>query len=278
MLFLLVVQTNLNWSIILAIGEDRPVFVYMKETNQETPITKYNLQELTWRDFLRVFMPLIIIVLVPLGYGLWRTIYGYSSFGPAAAAAWGKTWFFISGILVIFLLLYTYRRLKRAHTWINVYTWGLKFHFPPGRQRILKWNEIVGITSYSINKSFLRSVRRKKHYMFLYSERYRPLQVHPGIKDHEGLKKIIKKHTYKRLQPRLSQAFLKGKTLPFGDVSISKEKLILPKVEVPWDYIEGISVEKGVFIINLTEKNTIEIPIRKIINLEILIHLIKTEI
>jgi len=61
-------------------------------------------------------------------------------------------------------------------------------------------------------------------------------------------------------------------------VTVSKEKLILPKVEVPWDYIEGISVEKGVIIINLSEQNTIEIPIRKIVNLEILIHLIKTEI
>jgi len=66
-------------------------------------------------------------------------------------------------------------------------------------------------------------------------------------------------------------------------MSISRPKrillsFILPKVAVPWDYIEGISVEKGVFIINLTEQNTIKIPIRKIINLEILIHLIKTEI
>lgn len=250
----------------------------MKESNQETPITTYNLQELIWRDLLRVFLPLILIVLVPLGYGLWRTLYGYSSFGPAAAAAWGKTWFYISGILVIILLLYTYRRLKRAHTWIQVYSWGLKFHFPAGRKRILKWNEIVGITSYSINKSFLRSARRKKQYLILYSERYRPIQVHPGIRDQEGLKKIIKKQTYKLLQPLLAQAFLNGKILPFGDVSISKKRIILPKVEVPWDYIEGISVEKGEFIINLTEKKTIEIPIRKIINLEILLHLIKTEI
>jgi len=250
----------------------------MKEINQENPITKYHLQELTWRDFLRVFLPLIVLVLIPLGYGFWRTLYGYSSFGPAAAAAWGKIWFYIAGILVILLLLYTYRRLKRAHTWIHVYSWGLKFHFPPGRQRILKWEEIVGITSYSIKKSYLRLTKRKKNYLILYSERYRPLQVHPGIQDHEGLKKIIKKHTYNKLQPRLSQAFIKGKTLPFGDVMISKEKLILPKVAVPWDYIEGISVEKGVFIINLTEQNTIEIPIRKIVNLEILIHLIKTEI
>ncbi len=250
----------------------------MKESQQETPITKYHLQELSWRDFFRVFLPLIIVVLIPLGYGLWRTLYGYSSFGPAAAAAWGTTWFYIAAVLVILLLLYTYRRLRRAHTWINVYSRGLEFHFPPGRKQRLKWDEIVGITTYSINRSLLRLGKRKKHYTILYSERYRPLLCHPGIKDLEGLKKIIKKHTYKHLQPKLAQAFVKGKTLPFGEVSISKEKLILPKSEVPWDYIEGISVEKGLFTVNLTAKNVIEIPIRKIVNLEILIHLIKTEI
>lgn len=250
----------------------------MDNKNQQTPITRYHLQELAWRDFVRVFLPLIILVLLPLGYGLWRTLYGYSSFGPAAAAAWGTDWFFIAGILVIFLLLYTYKRLKKAHTWINVYAWGLIFHFPGGRKRTLKWDEIMGITSYSINKSLFRLAKRKKHFMILYSERYQPVLVHPDIKDNEGLRKIIKKHTYSNLQPALAQAFTKGKTLPFGEISISRDKIILPKTEVPWSYIEGISVEKGVFIISLTEKNTIEIPIRKIVNLEILIHLIKTEI
>jgi hypothetical protein len=250
----------------------------MKKTHPDTPITKYQLQELSWRDLFRVFLPLIIIVLIPLGYGFWRTLYGYSSFGPAAAAVWGRSWFYIAGILVIFLLLYTYRRLKRAHTWIDVYSWGLDFHFPPGRKQRLKWEEIVGITTYSINRSLFRLAKRKKQFTILYSGNHRPLQCHPGIKDQEGLKKIIKKHTYKHLQPKLSQAFIKGKTLPFGVVSISKEKLILPKTEVPWEYIEGISVENGIFIVKLTANNIFEIPIRKIVNLEILIHLIKTEI
>lgn len=250
----------------------------MNEINQEVPITKYHLQELGWRDFFRVFIPLIIVVLIPLGYGLWRTLYGYSSFGPAAAAAWGKSWFYLAAFLVILLLLYTFRRLKRAHTWIDIYSWGLEFHFPPNRIKKLIWEEIVGITSYSVKRSLLKPGKRKRHYLVLYSERYKPIHSHPGIKDQDGLKKIIKKHTYKHLQPKLAHAFKQGKTLPFGQVSISKEKLILPNSEVPWDYLEGIAVEKGSFIVKLTAKNTIEIPIQKIINLEVLIHLIKTEI
>ena len=151
-------------------------------------------------------------------------------------------------------------------------------NFPLGRKRTLKWEEIQGITSYSVSRSFFRLFKKTKHYLILYSDKYKPLLCHPDLKDREGLKKIIKKQVYQRLKPKLFQAFKNRKTIPFGSVTISKDKLILPKVEIPWEYIEGISVQKGVFIVNLTAKNAIEIPIRKIINLDILIHLIKTEI
>ncbi len=175
----------------------------MKESNRETPITKYHLQELTWRDFFRVFLPLIIVVLTPLGYGLWRTLYGYSSFGPAAAAAWGKTWFYISGILIILLLLYTYRRLRRAHTWINFYSWGLELHFPPGRKRILKWDEIVGITSYSINKSILRSAKTEKTFP---DPVFRTLPSFTGPSRFQRSRRVEKDHQETHIQNATTQA------------------------------------------------------------------------
>lgn len=250
----------------------------MKGSRPKNPLTKYYLQELGWQDLLKVFLPLIILVLTPFGYGFWRTLYGYSSFGPAAAAQWGRTWFLISGGLVILLLLYSLRRIKNNQTWVKIFPWGVQLNSPPGRKRALKWEEIQGITSYSVSRSFLRLFKKTKQYLILYSEKYRPVYCHPDLKDREGLKKIIKKQVYQLLKPQLLQAFKNGKTIPFGSITISKEKLILPKVEIPWDYIEGISVQKGNFVINLTAKNSIEIPIRKIINLDILIHLIKTEI
>ena len=127
--------------------------------------------------------------------------------------------------------------------------------------------------SQSINKTFLGLINRKKDHTTLYSKTYRPLRIHPGLKDRNGLVKIIKKHTYQNLQPKLQKAFSQGKTIPFGGVSISRSKLTLP-----WDYVEGIKVHQGVFLVNLTEKNTLEVPIRNIINLEILLQLIKSEI
>ena len=141
-----------------------------RNTRQETPITVYSLQELVWKDLLRVFLPLVCLVLIPLGYGLWRTLYGYSSFGPAAAAQWGKTWFLIAAILTVFVLLYAFRRLKRAHTWVKIFAWGLKIHYPLGSVKKLPWDEIQGITSFSINKTLLGLVNRKKDHTILYSK------------------------------------------------------------------------------------------------------------
>jgi hypothetical protein len=104
------------------------------------------------------------------------------------------------------------------------------------------------------------------------------LPCHPGIQDRAGLKKTIKKQVYNRLRPSLLQTFQRGEIIPFGDISISKQKLLLPNKEIPWEYIEGISVQKGLLILKLSAQKQIKIPIRDIQNIEILIHLIKTEI
>jgi len=250
----------------------------MKKPDLGTPITKYVIKELRWSDLLRVFLPLLLAVLAPIAYGFWRTLYGYSSFGPAAAAAWGRTWFLIGGFLVLFLLFFSLSRLKKAHTWIEIYKWGLFFHFPLGRKKILNWEDILGLTSYSVTKSFFGLGKRTDQHLILHSRRFNPILCHPRLKKIEGLKKNIKKQVYKRIQPAFLRAFKDGEIIPFGEVSLSKQSLILPKQEIPWDYLEGISVQKGIFIIKLTDQSQHEVPIRKIQNLEILVHLIKTEI
>jgi hypothetical protein len=249
-----------------------------KRSDLGSPITKYNLQVLQWRDLFTVFVPLSLLVLAPLFYGLWRTLYGYSNFGPAAAYYWGRSWFLASGFLVLFLLFYTYRRLRNAHTWVEIYSWGLFFHNPPGKKRVVYWEDIIGVTSYAVNRSFIRIFNKSIHYLIIYTRKYRPLHCHPNLHDRQGLKKTIKKQVYSRLRPKILQAYKMGEIVPFGDLSISKQKLYLPKQEIPWDYVEGISVQKGNFMIKLSAQKAITIPIRKIQNIEILVHLIKTEI
>lgn len=250
----------------------------MKSSKKTNPLAEYRLQDLGWKAVLQVFLPLILVTLSPLAYGLWRTLYGYSSYGPAAALRWGRIWFYISGILVIFLLLYTLRRLRRSHTWVQIYPWGIQYHFPLRRKRYLKWEDISGISTYSINKSFTPLINKTKNYLVLYSARSRPFFCHPDLVRRPGLLKVIKEQVYNRLRPKLTQAFKDGKTIPFGGISISKEKAILPSTDIPWEFLAGISIEKGALLLKMTAGNTIEVPIRKLINLEILVQLMKTEI
>jgi hypothetical protein len=250
----------------------------MKKPELGTPITKYIIKDLRWRDLLRVFLPFLLVVLTPIAYGFWRTLYGFSSFGPAAAASWGRTWFLIGGVLVLFLLFYSLNRLKKAHTWIEMYRWGLFFHFPLGRKKILNWEDIFGLTSYSVTKSFFGLGKKTDQNLILHSRRFKPILCNPRLERIEGLKKNIKKQVYARVQPAFVQAFSTGEIIPFGEVSLSKRSLFLPKQEIPWEFLKGISVQKGIFIIKLTDQNQLEVPIRKIQNLEILVHLLKTEI
>jgi hypothetical protein len=102
----------------------------MKKPDLGTPIISYYVKQLLWKDLLREFLPLLLAVLAPVFYGFWRTLYGYSNFGPAAAAVWGRNWFLLGGLLLIIVLFYTINRLKKAHTWVKVFRWGLIFHFP----------------------------------------------------------------------------------------------------------------------------------------------------
>ena len=250
----------------------------MNKSKNITPLAEYRLQDLGWKAIFQVFLPLILLVLSPLAYGLWRTLYGYSNYGPAAAYQWGRLWFYISGVLVIFLLLYTLRRLVRSHTWVRIYPWGIQYHLPLRRKKGLKWEEISGISTYSINKSFTPFINRTKHYLVLYSKKFRPFVCHPELTRRSGLIKVIKKQVYQILRPKLTQAFKEGKTIPFGGLSISKEKAVLPSKEIPWEFLAGVSIEKGNLLIKLTAGNAIQIPIRNLINLEILVQLIKTEI
>ena len=250
----------------------------MKRVELGTPIIKYHLKELGWKDLLRVFLPLLLVVLAPLFYGFWRTLYGYFSFGPAAASSWGRNWFLISGLLVILLLFYTLNRLIKAHTWVEVYRWGLVIQYPPGRKKILAWDDINGLTSYSVSRSFMGINSKIRDYLLIHSRKYNTLKCHPGLNDLTGLKNTIKKQVYGRLKPKLVQAFSSGEVLSFGELAISKQALFLPDQEIPWEFIKEITVEKGMLMIQLTEQKRIEVPIRKIFNLEIMIHLIKTEV
>lgn len=253
----------------------------MKKRNQKDLgplIARYPVQPLRWQDLFLTFLPLIVVVLAPLGYGLWRTYYGYTNFGPAAARFWGRPWFLTSGFLVLFLLGYSLRRLIRAHCWVEVHPQGLLVQRSSGRALRIFWKEIWGVTSYAIHRSFFGLLSNTRRSLILYPFDGKPIKIHQDLKGIKGLTKTVKKEVYRRIYPAFSRALKIGKQVPFGEMTITRDRLIYRNREIPWRFIAGLSVGEGKLMIQLSEEQEISVPVKDLQNIELLIHFIETEI
>jgi len=241
-------------------------------------IARYPVQPLRWRHLLTTFLPLILLVVAPVGYGLWRTYYGYTNFGPAAARFWGRQWFLAGGMLVLLLLFYALRRLYRAHYWAEIRTGGLFLHLASGKKRMLPWEQLWGVTHYANKRSLLGLFPKTTSSLIIYPLEGKPIRLHKDIKDVKGLTKTIKKEVYRRVKPTFREALKVGKKVPFGAVSLNKDSLFFQDREIPWHYLEGISVQEGKLIFQISDAQGFEIPVKKIQNIELLVHFIETEI
>lgn len=241
-------------------------------------ITSLQVQPFRWRDLFLVFGPLVLLVLAPVGYGLFRTYYGYTNFGPAAARAWGRSWFWLAAGLLLLLLFYALRRLMRARYRVELHRNGLWIESPPGRKRSLTWDQIWGVTSFSSRKMFPFGKSKFHRHLILHHNQGKPIRVHKDLQKINGLMKTTKKEVFRRIQPKFLQALNDGKEVPFGAVSITKENLIYQKQVIPWEYIEEISVRHGILHVNLSWEHMLKIQVKKLQNIEVLIQFIESEI
>lgn len=241
-------------------------------------ITEFHVQPLRWRDVLTTFLPLVVMVLAPLGYGLWRTYYGYTKYGPGAAAAWGRGWFFLSGGLLIFLLLYTLRRLIRAHRRVEVFAAGLKLHAPGRRPQFVPWQEITGLTTTSVRHSFLGWKSKPRQKLTLITRNRGTRTIDHRIRKIGDLIDIVKEQVYPLRLPVLKKGLHQGKTLSFGRIQLSRRGLIVDQSDLPWSYIKGLTTRDGQLIIKLSKQKERRIPVQDIHNIELFIQLIKEEI
>ncbi|MDZ7845029.1 MAG: DUF6585 family protein [Anaerolineales bacterium] len=243
-----------------------------------TRVTTYHVQPLRWRDLGTTFLPLIFSVLAPLGYGLWRTFYGYTNFGPASARYWGRFWFYTAGILLIFVLLYTLRRLLRAHRRVEIHSQGLRIFLPPIRRVDLRWEEISALSTTTSRSSFLSWKSKPRNKLKIIARDGKSLTLDHRFKELADLITLVKEQVYPLVKPRLVSAFHQGKELDFGAISLSRTGLRVQDQDLPWSYIKGLTAENGSFSIKLSPQKQIQVPLRSVYNIEILIQIIKEEV
>jgi hypothetical protein len=241
-------------------------------------ITELQVQPFRWRDLFLVFGPLLLLVLAPIGYGIWRTYYGYTNFGPAAARSWGRSWFWLAAALLLLLLFYALRRVLRAHYRIEVRQSGLWIESPPARKLALDWDQIWGVTTFSSRKVNPLGKSKYHQHLILHPIQGKPIRVHKGLQKINGLIKTTKKEVYRRIKPKFLKALKNGKQVPFGAVSITRENLVYQQQVIPWRYIEQISVRHGILHVILTSEQNLKIQVKKLQNIEVLIQFIESEI
>ncbi len=237
--------------------------------------TVHHAQALRWRDLLSTFIPLGLVVLSPLGYGVWRSYYGYTHFGLAAAESWGRPWFLVSAIVALPLLLYALRRLRRAHLWVAVHAHGIRVHRPPGRVQAIPWGQVEGLSTSLTHNTFLGWKSQTRHSLTIYAINQAPIRLDDRLPRLPGLIASLKAHVYPRLRPQIRQAHKAGKALYFGPLKISEQGLDYKEKKLFWRDIDQVTIHKGCLQIHPHLVKAIRIPTKKILNIELLIELLE---
>src|SRR5512139_3132985 len=96
-----------------------------------------------------------LIVLLSLGFGLWRAISAYVQYGSITVDFWSILWFTLTVLaLACFLVLAGYR-LYRWRRFVAVYKQGLCLRLGFFRSQTLKWRDLAGVSSIVIQERFL---------------------------------------------------------------------------------------------------------------------------
>jgi hypothetical protein len=253
-----------------------------KIPNKLGPIVAvYRDRPLRWRDLFTTFIPAGIAVLTPVGYGIWRTYYGYIHYGIAAAQAWGPPWFKLATVALIPLLILAIIRVRRAHRVIIVFKDGLYIQGTWGLKRLLSWSQINGITSATIQDTFIRIPIRTRHKGKLYTNEGKPIRLDSQIPDLAELTSRIKAKLYPRLLPQLRARFQNGETLDFGPVLINQYHILINpgkrfnSKQYLWPEIKNIKLNAGHLLLEIHDRRAMKLPVNKIVNAELLIQIIK---
>lgn len=238
-------------------------------------VTIYADRPLSWRDFWTRFLPGVLFAMLPLAYGLWRSWFGRSYFGPAAAAAWGRPWFLVSAAAVALLAWWAYRRVRRAGRRIKIYQNGVRIQARGRRDRAFLWRDLSGISVRQMRERFLWIPMGEHCRVTLYPHIGSPLRLDPRIPRLAELAARIKGKIYPGLLKALRSQRQAGRNLYFGPVSLTPAGLTLRGAAYAWEQVIRIDVKAGYLRVELKNHRTQKVSVGEIPNIELLIQLIQ---
>lgn len=233
-----------------------------------------------------------LLFLSSLGYGLYRSYYGYTKYGIAAALSWSWPWFLAAAVILFFTLLLLPQLFSRPGL-ISVHKNGLMIISGgrPASQTPVPWEKLAGIAVDAESKG--RSAEGTKveinHQAALIFKRGRPLLLKEKGSGRWVIDRLpelishIKAVLYPRLLPAMEVDFNSGAWLQFGPVSIhslafSLETGNVSTHQIPWRQVKRITVENGELVVELDGRGKQPVrkavPVAQIPNLELMLQII----
>ena len=224
---------------------------------------------------LSVLYPGLLIILLFLGYGVWRGYYGYTNYGSVAAYTWSRPGLLLGAGLSFILAIWLFIRRWQADRYIALYENGLRFRI--GRQKNVpwRWSEIGGITVRMEKNHFIGFPMLTRNQLVISPNIGDPLRLDDRIQDLDQLIPLIKEHFYPYLTKALRAQFFGDHWVHFGPVAIHRQALRIRKKMIPWKQVVNIGVREGKLEIEIVDGRPIRIPTVKIPNLEVCLNIIQ---
>ncbi len=240
-------------------------------------IAIYRDRPLRWRDLFLLFIPAALAVLIPLLYGLRRTLYARAYYGPAPAQVWGRAWFELAALALIPLLLLALRRVRRARRVVVLRKGGVQIRWHGGVRLDLHWEQIAGIACDQEVRTFMGRALHTHTRLTIFPQSGAQIRLDDRLPGLNELTARLKARLYPRWLPALRTAYRRGEALPFGPLTLRPEGLRLREVEILWEAVAHLEVEDGHLKISTTQGRKYKLPAGKIPNVELFIQLLQEE-
>lgn len=227
-------------------------------------------------EILIFFLLTIGAVVGPLGYGIWRLLYGYTHYGPASAISWSQPWFIASASATLLIILLLIRRIGIARLRIHVHKNGITINRPlRKRNREIMWGDIASISSSSVQERFLGMVFTNTNKLSLTLQNRKRHIIDGDLQGLSQLSDRIKSMIYPTLLKQYRGKINTGQHVSFEKIHLSNNGLHFHNKDYHWNSILNIGIHSGSLVIELTNAKIQKFAVSSIPNVEILLQLVE---
>jgi hypothetical protein len=222
-----------------------------------------------------------VLSLIPFYIGLYKTLYGYAQFGPAAAGSWGVYWLYLSFIFFILILGFALYRLFLSKLCVSIHSSGIIITRALRKDRIVLWEQIAELY---VNQKRANSKGPTVHTdcLILTTDKRKFWLRTSVLKNSLELITRIKSAVYIHLYPSIIENYRKGKVLIFGPIEIQLRYIKLNRFsyisktsQIAWKDIDFVTIKSGYLQVVLQNHKIYQVRIAKIPNTELLLRLIQ---